>query len=86
MLLTILIVSRKLSLLKYLKLITKMRRKTIYYLEFEGTTWITSKTVLNWHIALKYLIYTMKNSSEHFYLRKVLEEMYLFPLLLCEAW
>ena len=47
MLLTILIVSRKLSLLKYLKLTTKMRRETIYYLEFEGTTWITSKTVLN---------------------------------------
>ena len=38
MLLTILIVSRKLSLLKYLKLTTKMRRETIYYLEFEGTT------------------------------------------------
>ena len=38
MLLTILIVSRKLSLLKYLKITTKMRRKTIYYLEFEGTT------------------------------------------------
>ena len=47
MLLSILIVSRKLSLLKYLKLTTKMRRETIYYLEFEGTTWITSKTVLN---------------------------------------
>ena len=47
MLLTILIVSRELSLLKYLKLTTKMRRETIYYLEFEGTTWITSKTVLN---------------------------------------
>ena len=45
MLFTILRVSRKLYVLEYLKPITKMRIKTIYYLE--GTTWVTSKTVLN---------------------------------------